>query len=64
MHTEPSTVRNVSVISTGSGSIHPEHMYGSRKPAYWWILANSIPATLLTLWGLKVPNLNLNLHHY
>lgn len=40
MHTEPSTVRKVSVISTGSGSIHPEHMYGTRKPAYWWILTS------------------------
>ena len=40
MNTEPNTVRNVRVISTGSGSIHPEHMYGTRKPAYWWILTS------------------------
>ena len=34
---EHASVRNVSVIKTGSGGLHPEHMYGTRKPAYWWI---------------------------
>jgi N-acyl homoserine lactone hydrolase len=33
-------VRNVSVITTGSGWIHPEHMYGTRKPSLWWIVAS------------------------
>ena len=32
-----SPVRNVSVISTGTGSLHPEHMYGTHKPSLWWI---------------------------
>jgi len=53
MHIEPSTVRKVSVISTGSGSIHPEHMYGTRKPAYWWILTSKqwvpIPVNVFVL---------------
>ncbi len=30
-------VRNVTVISTGSAAMHREHMYGSRKPALWWV---------------------------
>ncbi len=30
-------VRSVRVITTGSGSLHPEHMYGSRKPTLWWV---------------------------
>src|SRR6478609_5842995 len=33
-------VRAVSVISTGSVEIHPEHAYGSRKPLYWWLLTS------------------------
>ena len=32
-----SPVRNVDVISTGSGNLHPEHMYGTHKPSLWWI---------------------------
>jgi len=35
-----SAVRSVSVISTGSVRIHPEHAYGSRKPLYWWLLTS------------------------
>lgn len=34
----PPPVRRVSVISTGFGYGHPEHIYGTRKPALWWIL--------------------------
>ena len=30
-------VKNVSVISTGSAEMHREHMYGTRKPALWWV---------------------------
>ena len=30
-------VRTVSVITTGAGEAHREHVYGSRKPAFWWI---------------------------
>jgi N-acyl homoserine lactone hydrolase len=30
----------VSVISTGSVEIHPEHALGTRKPLYWWLLTS------------------------
>jgi N-acyl homoserine lactone hydrolase len=30
----------VAVLSTGTAQIHPEHMFGSRKPLYWWILTS------------------------
>jgi N-acyl homoserine lactone hydrolase len=33
-------VRAVSVISTGSVEIHPEHAFGTRKPLYWWLLTS------------------------
>jgi N-acyl homoserine lactone hydrolase len=33
-------VRAVSVISTGSVEIHPEHVFGTRKPLYWWLLTS------------------------
>ena len=33
-------VKAVSVISTGTVQIHPEHPYGSRKPLYWWLLTS------------------------
>jgi N-acyl homoserine lactone hydrolase len=33
-------VRAVSVISTGSVKIHPEHALGTRKPLYWWLLTS------------------------
>lgn len=37
----PSTpVRSVKVIRTGSGAGHPEHVYGTRKPALWWIFTS------------------------
>jgi N-acyl homoserine lactone hydrolase len=41
--TEPgsaSAVKAVSVISTGTVRIHPEHPYGTRKPLYWWLLTS------------------------
>jgi glyoxylase-like metal-dependent hydrolase (beta-lactamase superfamily II) len=28
------------VISTGTVDIHPQHVYGSRGPTYWWILTS------------------------
>jgi hypothetical protein len=31
-------VKAVSVVSTGTVEIHPEHAFGSRKPLYWWLL--------------------------
>ena len=33
-------VRAVSVISTGSVEIHPEHAFGTKKPLYWWLLTS------------------------
>ena len=33
-------VRAVSVVSTGTVRIHPEQLYGSRKPTYWWLLTS------------------------
>jgi N-acyl homoserine lactone hydrolase len=33
-------IRAVSVISTGSVEIHPEHAFGTRKPLYWWLLTS------------------------
>jgi glyoxylase-like metal-dependent hydrolase (beta-lactamase superfamily II) len=33
-------VKAVSVISTGTVRIHPEQLYGSRKPLYWWLLTS------------------------
>jgi glyoxylase-like metal-dependent hydrolase (beta-lactamase superfamily II) len=41
--TEPGSadaVKAVSVVSTGSVRIHPEHPYGTRKPLYWWLLTS------------------------
>ena len=33
-------VKAVSVISTGTVEIHPEHPFGTRKPLYWWLLTS------------------------
>ncbi|MGE5291347.1 MAG: N-acyl homoserine lactonase family protein [Micromonosporaceae bacterium] len=33
-------VKAVSVVSTGTVEIHPEHPYGTRKPLYWWLLTS------------------------
>lgn len=32
-----SPIRRVTVINTGSGAGHREHVYGTRKPPMWWI---------------------------
>ena len=34
---DEAAVKDVAVISTGSAAMHREHMYGSRKPALWWV---------------------------
>lgn len=39
-HGSGDAVKAVSVISTGTVQIHPEHPYGSRKPLYWWLLTS------------------------
>jgi N-acyl homoserine lactone hydrolase len=36
----PDTVKAVSVISTGTVEIHPEHAAGTGKPHYWWLLTS------------------------
>lgn len=36
-HESEGSVKSVSVISTGTGEVHREHVYGTRKPALWWI---------------------------
>jgi N-acyl homoserine lactone hydrolase len=33
-------VRAVSVVSTGTVEIHPEHALGTGKPLYWWLLTS------------------------
>jgi glyoxylase-like metal-dependent hydrolase (beta-lactamase superfamily II) len=33
-------VKAVSVISTGTVQIRPEHPYGTNKPLYWWLLTS------------------------
>src|SRR6478752_5599110 len=33
-------VKAVSVISTGTVRIRPEHVFGTRKPLYWWLLTS------------------------
>jgi N-acyl homoserine lactone hydrolase len=38
--TTSDAVKAVSVISTGTVEIHPEHAFGSRKPLYWWLLTS------------------------
>jgi N-acyl homoserine lactone hydrolase len=30
-------VKAVTVITTGAGEVHHEHLYGTRKPQLWWI---------------------------
>jgi N-acyl homoserine lactone hydrolase len=36
----PDPVRAVSVISTGTVEIHPEHASGTSRPLYWWLLTS------------------------
>lgn len=33
-------IKNIQVVSTGTVDIHPQHAYGSRAPAMWWILTS------------------------
>lgn len=37
MTTQQSPIRKVTVVATGSGGLHPEHMRRSHKPTLWWI---------------------------
>jgi len=36
---EGTAIRSIAVVSTGSGEGHREHVFGTRKPALWWIFA-------------------------
>lgn len=36
----PDPVKAVSVVSTGTVEIHPEHAFGTGKPLYWWLLTS------------------------
>ena len=38
MTARDSTIRALHVFSTGIGSIHTEHRYGTRLPQMWWVL--------------------------
>lgn len=33
-------IKSVRAISTGSGEVHPEHIFGTRKPELWWIFTS------------------------
>lgn len=37
---DPGPIGGVSVLSTGTTQIHPQHVYGSRIPMYAWILGS------------------------
>lgn len=32
----PTRVGKVSVVTTGHALAHREHIYGTKKPSYWW----------------------------
>ena len=51
----PDPVRAVSVVSTGSVEIHPEHAYGTRKPLYWWLLTSRswLPARPINVYVIE-----------
>jgi N-acyl homoserine lactone hydrolase len=36
----PDPIKAVSVVSTGTVEIHPEHALGTSKPLYWWLLTS------------------------
>lgn len=37
MFDDAAKVDRIRVLTTARGAGHPEHIYGTRKPAYWWI---------------------------
>jgi glyoxylase-like metal-dependent hydrolase (beta-lactamase superfamily II) len=36
----PDPIRRVSIVSTGTVSIHPQHVEATRAPMYWWLLTS------------------------
>jgi N-acyl homoserine lactone hydrolase len=53
MKGEGNLTKSVTVVSTGSGEVHPEHIFGTRKPALWWIFTSrkwvSIPINVFVI---------------
>jgi N-acyl homoserine lactone hydrolase len=37
---DEASIKQVSMVSTGSVSIHPEHVSATRKPMYWWLFTS------------------------
>jgi N-acyl homoserine lactone hydrolase len=56
--TSADPVRAVSVISTGSVEIHPEHAHGTKKPLYWWLLTSRqwLPARPINVYVVEHAN--------
>ena len=47
-------IRAVSVVSTGSVEIHPEHVYGTAKPLFWWLLSRRwLPARPINVYVIE-----------
>ncbi|MEO3795392.1 N-acyl homoserine lactonase family protein [Nonomuraea sp. B10E15] len=40
MTKDETSIKRVSVVSTGTVSIHPEHVAATRKPMYWWMFTS------------------------
>ncbi len=40
-------IKSITVLSTGSGEVHPEHIHGTRKPTLWWVLTSR--------WWVEIP---------
>ena len=53
----PSPIEKVSVITTGRGSGHHEHVYGTRKPTLWWIFFGKRRITLpINVYAIEHPD--------
>jgi glyoxylase-like metal-dependent hydrolase (beta-lactamase superfamily II) len=53
----PSPIEKVSVITTGRGSGHHEHVYGTNKPTLWWIFFGKRRITLpIRVYAIEHPD--------
>lgn len=53
----PSPIEKVSVIITGRGSGHHEHVYGTKKPTLWWIFFGKRRITLpINVYAIEHPD--------
>jgi N-acyl homoserine lactone hydrolase len=54
----PDPVKAVSVISTGTVEIHPEHAFGTGKPLYWWLLTSRrwLPPRPINVYAIEHAN--------